>query len=326
MMTGRLLTVSMRTVWVSFSLLAGNAAGQEVRDPAAWGNDHVGKPLPMYMTGDECLFCHRVDVGQTWQNNRHNAGMRHAAGASEILQEMLKDKPELIEITEQVLGGDRMKRILKPNGRYGQYAIHALRWHPDTGVLENADGDWDAELFANRCAGCHTTAVETEFKAFAAASLDCFVCHGDVPDGHQNRPELAHFSKARRLTPLVEMSICGQCHLRGGHSRSSGLPYPNQFVAGDNLFRDFEVDLSEERIATLGPAERHIFANVREVTILANEAMTCTSCHTIHGESTERHRSLDLAASAQYCAICHDNPGDLRSVVRFERHNAVCQY
>ena len=34
-------------------------------NPAAWGSDHVGRPLPEYVTGEECLFCHRKDVGAT---------------------------------------------------------------------------------------------------------------------------------------------------------------------------------------------------------------------------------------------------------------------
>ena len=38
-------------------------------DPAAWGGDHVGKPLPAYVTGDECLFCHRK-IGPAWGKNR----------------------------------------------------------------------------------------------------------------------------------------------------------------------------------------------------------------------------------------------------------------
>src|SRR3982074_1179534 len=33
--------------------------------------DHAGKPVPSYVTGDECLFCHRVKVADTWQQNPH---------------------------------------------------------------------------------------------------------------------------------------------------------------------------------------------------------------------------------------------------------------
>ena len=41
-------------------------------DPAGWGSDHVGQPVPEYVDGNECLFCHRNDVGVTWSDNRHN--------------------------------------------------------------------------------------------------------------------------------------------------------------------------------------------------------------------------------------------------------------
>src|SRR5205823_6343112 len=79
---------------------------------------------------------------------------------------------------------------------------------------------------------------------FAAASLDCFVCHGQIPEQHTTQPALAHFSKKNREPARVVASICGQCHLRTGSSKSTDLPYPNNFVAGDNLFRDFHVDFS----------------------------------------------------------------------------------
>src|SRR5438128_1899779 len=46
------------------------------RDPAAWGSDHVGKPVPEFDSGDECLFCHRMDVGPTWKDSRHNSTIR----------------------------------------------------------------------------------------------------------------------------------------------------------------------------------------------------------------------------------------------------------
>ena len=306
---------------------------QEERDPAAWGSDHVGRAIPMYMTGGECLFCHREDIGNAWQSNRHNLGMRAKELLSPTLKAILDDYPELYEETHYVLGGKRVGRLLKPNGKYGQFAMHESRlvlpqdeshreWE-----FENTDKGWDGEIFANRCAGCHTTAVETAYNAFYAPSLDCYTCHGDVPQGQQNRPELTMFSKKKtRKTPLVDISTCAQCHLRGGKSRSSGLPYPNQFVAGDNLFKDFEVDLREESIAALDPAEQHIFRNVRDVVVLGKEDMTCVTCHSVHAQSTSRHRELPWAASAALCATCHDKADDLASVRRFERHSAVCEY
>src|SRR5437868_13471923 len=63
-------------------------------DPAGWGSDHVGQPVPEFVTGDECLFCHRLDVGPTWKDNRHNRTVRDVEPESPALVE-LKRAPEL---------------------------------------------------------------------------------------------------------------------------------------------------------------------------------------------------------------------------------------
>ncbi|HYM13228.1 MAG TPA: hypothetical protein VEU62_20980, partial [Bryobacterales bacterium] len=47
-------------------------------NPAAWGSNHVGKPIPDFVHGDECLFCHRNDIGPGWQKNAHGITVRQA--------------------------------------------------------------------------------------------------------------------------------------------------------------------------------------------------------------------------------------------------------
>lgn len=296
-------------------------------DLAGWGSDHVGQPIPLYMTGDECLFCHR-DVGDNFQRNWHNIGMRNASILPDEIETAL-DAPEAAGFAPDMtytLGGRRLVRFLKPNGRYGQFALHAASWDPHTREFADTGGGWDEDIFAAKCAGCHTTAVETEIKAFAAPSLDCFTCHGDTPAGHQNEPMLAMFGKKATLDPRVQMSICGSCHLRGGTSHSTGLPYPNQFVPGDNLFKDYQVDLDPARAAAMNPGDAHIFVNVRDVLVDGNTSLTCTTCHDIHGESTRKHRVLRRLERAEYCAICHDNDQDYASLRPYETHSAICQY
>ena len=302
-------------------------------DPSAWGADHVGKPIPMYMTGDECLFCHRTDVGATLQSEPHNASMRVVETASPTMKKLLAsvDAQAFGGEVAYLLGGERQRRFLKPNGSYGQVAIHAAKWTPGAdgaaaATWVDTKGGWDVDLFATRCAGCHATAVETEWKAFSAISLECFVCHGDTPPGHQNEPGTALFAKEGEPEPLVEMSTCGQCHLRGGQSMSSGLPYPNQFVPGDNLFRDYEVDWSETRILGLNPGDRHVYRNVKDVVVEGRLDLRCTTCHDVHGRSTRKHRVLKRLQRERYCAICHDDLEDYASFLHYEVHSEVCQY
>ena len=45
----------------------------------AWALLCVGAAIaqiPEHVHGDECLFCHRNDIGQTWQQNTHGVSLR----------------------------------------------------------------------------------------------------------------------------------------------------------------------------------------------------------------------------------------------------------
>src|SRR5688500_7110208 len=101
-----------------------NTNSQKRLDPAAWGSNHVGKPVPEYVQGDECLFCHRTDIGPGWQKNAHGTTVRQREDAPE-LQNILKSQPALSAIASQIeffLGGRHRVRFLKKEG-YGKFAL-----------------------------------------------------------------------------------------------------------------------------------------------------------------------------------------------------------
>ena len=79
--------------------------------------------------------------------------------------------------------------------------------------------------------------------------------------------------------------------MRTGKSNKSGLPYPTNFVVGDNLFRDYQVDLSDKALAQMNPGDRHVAQNVREV-LEGKSTTTCVSCHDIHHQSSTKHRQV----------------------------------
>lgn len=284
---------------------AAGAHGQVRLDPAAWGSNHVGKPIPEYVQGDECLFCHRNDIGPSWQKNRHGITVR-----------MREDAPELsVGVSQQVeyfLGSRLLVRHLKKQA-YGRLALLTREEKPV----------WDPDRFGDRCAGCHATAVNSSTKAFAAFGLDCYACHGVVPLDHTTDTSLAWLSRKRKDDSRAITSICAQCHLRGGKSRSTGLPYPNQFVAGDNLFQDFQVDFSRAEEKELNPGDRHVWRNVRDVVLDGQAAPTCLTCHQIHAQSSFRHRRL---LRAPICWDCHREEGPFRAVKKYKVGSAVCEY
>src|SRR5205809_539993 len=86
-------------LWIAAALLLGSSVshlvlsdGPQKLDPAAWGADHVGQPVPEFASGDQCLFCHREKVGASWSVNRHNATIRAIDERSPAL-EALKGSP-----------------------------------------------------------------------------------------------------------------------------------------------------------------------------------------------------------------------------------------
>lgn len=298
-------------------------------NPASWGSDHVGKPRPDYTTGDECLFCHRMGVGSGWLTNRHFRTIRELEADSDAGIALRAD-PVTSSIAKEVrllLGERRQVRFLKPGRAFGSFEVLSIAWVPPNGVTPGRLNDaatpkWEADRFTRSCVGCHTTWVDPATKAFSSPTLDCVVCHGVVPDAHTKQGSLALLSRKASAEPRVVASICAQCHVRTGRSRSTGAPYPNQFVPGDNVFRDLAVNLGDSALAEINSADRHVLRNLRDVAVRGG-AVTCVRCHDLHDQSTRRHRTL---ADSPICYDCHvaDAPKAVRRT--YEVHSATCEY
>lgn len=301
-------------------------------DPKAWGGNHVGQPVPEFVHGDECLFCHRNTIGVTWQRNAHGVAVRQPEDAPQ-LSAMLK-APELASVAsgiEYFMGSRHRVRFLKKEG-YGKFAILSTQAVIDAGtkVKEWVSKDkpaWDKDKFASRCAGCHATGVDTKAKTFVAFGHDCYVCHGDVNLEHGNDTTLIWLSKKRRSDAKAITSICAQCHLREGRSRSTGLPYPNNFIAGDNLFQDFEVDWAKADVEKLNPGDRHVYRNARDVVVYGKDYPTCINCHQVHAEShaqsIARHK---LPPRAPLCFDCHNNEPSIKGAKQYTVTSSLCEY
>lgn len=307
-------------------------AGDELIRPSLtnWGSDHVGQSFPDYITGDECLFCHRQDIGPAWSDNPHQTTIRRATTDDPAVTALLNEHKDFAA-PDFLLGSGRLTRFLRKSKDYGKLDLLSVILRPQSksfhGKLTTTGSPtWDTTSFSDRCAGCHTTAVDTESGSFSATSLDCFTCHGDVDLAHTNDADHIFLSKTNR-DPRKVISACGQCHLRGGQSRSTGQPYPNMFVAGGNLFHDFDVNLSDTTIASLPTVEQHIFLNCRDVAAGQDVSVTCLSCHSIHDQSSKKHQQLE---PSHHCNSCHDANMQLSEALQaanlLEIHSNTCNY
>jgi hypothetical protein len=314
-----------------------DVAGKDAKSAPEWG-DHVDTPLPDYVTGEECLFCHRDDWGNRWAKNFHQRTVRTAEADVPAMQALAAD-PELkrfLADTSTLMGTRLEIRFLKRSSEYGKFAILSAAYLPTPPGARSrrADGNrhgklidtkgahWDEQTFARSCAGCHMTAIDPQTHAFSAISLDCYACHGIVDLRHSKDTRLVAFGKGCADPPRVQLANCAQCHLRTGKSKKSGLPYPTNFVVGDNLLRDYQVDLSDKALAAMNPGDRHVAQNVREV-MEGKSTTTCVSCHEIHQQSSTKHRQVAQGAT---CISCHE-PGQPKSkVMKYEVHSALCGY
>ncbi|HEY6274576.1 MAG TPA: hypothetical protein VIX19_21530 [Terriglobales bacterium] len=256
-------------------------------------HNHAGQPVPDYMTGDQCLFCHRSVVGPTWQQEPHAWTIR-PVGIAPVVGQLPADATHII-------GSAQHYRALKLIG-YGKFALLA------------ADGKtWQPDVFATQCAGCHATGVDPQVHTFASFAFDCFACHGDLSTDHTTKPEIALLGSKRPRDPKEIVEICASCHLRGGHSESTGLPYPNNFIAGDDLFADFKVDLKRDLDPTMNPADRHAYTYTRKV--MEGSTQTCLECHRVHGSPDLKH---------EYCIDCDDPPGGKAAAPKLR--SQTCEY
>ena len=273
---------------------------------------------PDFVHGDECLFCHRNNIGPGWQKNAHGLTIRQSEDAPELVALL----PDDIGATH-TLGSRKHIRYLRKNG-YGKFDISTIRADlGKDGKVEHWDGaakpEWQKGKFENRCAGCHTTAVDAETKTFREVGIDCYTCHGVVDLNHSGDVSLIFLSKKRRSDVLAITSTCAQCHLRGGRSRSTGLPYPNNFVAGDNLLKDLEVDWAT---AAANPGDGHVWMNVRDVVVNGGET-SCLSCHRLHANSTDKHRRV---LTGPICLECHNAQGPKTAAKTYKVHSELCEY
>ena len=299
-----------------------------VLDPALWGGNHVGKPIPEYVHGDECLFCHRNSIGVTWQKNAHGINVREREDAPE-LQAMVAKQKELSTVLTEIeyfLGSRHHVRFLKKSG-YGRFSLLNARLTLGTNssvekLLVTTAPAWDKERFADRCAGCHASGVDSKAKTFAGFGIDCYACHGDVTLEHTNDTSLMWLSTKRRDDTRAITSICAQCHVRFGKSRSSGLPYANNFIAGDNLFQDFAVDFAKVDDEALNPGDRHILRNVRDVALYGDLSTSCLTCHDVHVSSAAKHREVTRGA---ICSDCHGARFTFK-IKPYEVHSELCEY
>ena len=271
---------------------ATNTAGRPQLDPAGWGEDHVNQEVPEFVDIGECLFCHRKDVGSTWDKNPHSRTI-HDAPATDPAMKALAASPDgksLAVEVELLLGGRQATRFLRRSEAFGHADLLSVMAVPTE-------------------RGNRFHIVPVGEAATTSGSAPAGAASGAKATPHWDQETFAN--------------KCAGCHVRFGKSQSTGRPYSTNFVAGDNLFRDFQWDWALADDAAINPGDRHVLEIVREVALFGNNEMTCLSCHEVHAATSLAHRKLERTA---YCAHCHEPGKPLTEHKRYQVHSKLCEY
>jgi len=79
------------------------------------------KSIPDFLSGEECLFCHRQNIGPGWQINRHQITIRELEqSGAEVLANTLGLKPWVIKESQYRLGDGKNTRLLRRAEAYGK--------------------------------------------------------------------------------------------------------------------------------------------------------------------------------------------------------------
>ena len=178
-----------------------------------------------------------------------------------------------------------------------------------------------------QCVDCHTTVADWFAASFHAKQPGCETCHGPgdlhVSDGPGNivgetaLESLSPQGKSQMcLACHVERAVdwprsdhargglaCAECHTDGLHSRQDGAVEP------PTSFGDTSAFCTQCHAASAADFRQPFHHPVAE------GAMSCTDCHSPHGEHARRP---ELAA-ARACASCHAP----QSAAKVFRHEAL---
>jgi hypothetical protein len=181
--------------------------------------------------------------------------------------------------------------------------------------------EWQSLPFETRCAACHVTDFRGDRHSFEEIGVGCEACHG--PGGrHVDSEDRADVVAFAELDAAEEATVCARCHLQGGRSASSGLPYAPAYVPGGSLFDDYHFDWAQLDSA---PADQALDAHqkmlIRRAVLDGDGSLRCTSCHELHGLSHDKHRRLPVGDP---CFTCHD--GDVQHLKEYSQSCNTCEF
>jgi len=170
--------------------------------------DHVGLPLPDYTTGEECLFCHRDDIGPDWLKTSHAWTTRAANDAPKVAALPADANPQTLSFSSSGLDCVSCHGLVPPE----HTTNGALAWFGKSHA-------GDAKLKEAICAQCHlrggaSQSTERPYPNNFFAGDDLFADFKvDLKNmGGLDRNDQHVFVKTRSVLEGESTRTCDDCH------------------------------------------------------------------------------------------------------------------
>jgi len=189
-------------------------------------------------------------------------------------------------------------------------------WKSSRHAGESQYSSEQSPQWAQNCAGCHTTGMDTVESSWKEMGIGCEACHGPGT-GH-----ISNMGDKREIVSTVSADVCGRCHI-GNPSGAGLMKDGTRWIVGYNPGMELS-DIEDLQMTPLDPSalppapvNNHPFTyNMWQVsghnktfdnvfTIGEREwqgPITCVACHNPH-QSDNPHQ-LVLSPDA-LCSACH---------------------
>ncbi len=305
------------TSLLAAALAAGIAAAPVAAEAAPGG-------LAGYEGSESCGSCHAAEMA-SWKGTPH---ARTVHEATDVEKQLLARSLLCGDRDAELVLGERHSRryLVDAEGRPGMHLLLPCRY--DVGEAEWVnlhETDWQEQTFEKGCGGCHATGFSSDDFTSRELRVGCEACHGPGArhGAHDGPGGMISFAA---IEPAREAGICAACHLQGGKSRATGLSYPRNVAAGEDLFADYVFDwgsLDTKPGDNGNPIDIHQKILIRDLVKggAGSGGLRCTACHSIHGSGHEKHASLDRR---DFCYLCHEKEGF--SVKEYNQSCNVCEF
>ncbi len=298
-------SISRPTALVAFVVMAGLSGSVLATDPS------------QYTTSEGCKECH-PEIYRQWEMTSHAKMLRDARKTpSAILADNFsEDIPFTKDDIEFTLGSHWIQKYLTRID--GDLYILPRFWN----IVENdwepySIWNWRNRPYSHHCNWCHSVGYDTGTKTYVEESIGCEACHGPGKR-HAESGEAEDIVNPAKLPKMEADMICEACHTDGKDRRSKTYPFPDGYVAGDDL-REYYTDFFMPKPGSKGwykgestYQERHrmfLFWQSR----FYSTARSCDVCEFDRG--IEKDAEERLMSRDEYCGTCH------RDIYRkFENH------